>query len=740
MRSVATWFVLASLCVGCLKAEPQKVVDLAFSQVQHGCVPDLMQPGLAPVVIPADTAYGRLRGESALPRKGIRYATTAMGRSGNLDALRLGNAGDGLGPLSYRFETGKPFTLEMWVYVYKAATYFSGTVLIVPPGPIHARGFSLDFQRAKWSTDGWLEWRWGHGKGSDAYWHKGFAVEQWHQIVITQSSTMTALYIDGQLSDERVQSIPFSSDANELYLSKKITPPVWRKALDYKLDQLTIYNSALTADAVALSYQQGLPAKAYGQDREDRIKAIKLEIPKTTYGYFQVGEAIPVLLEGGDNADVLVVNDVRYDLPLKASVELTFKEPGFQQVELQLLSQGEVLKQVTYPIAISYYMGHSSRVGAAEMASQQPEVKALGMNLNRVVVDWSELEPRKKEYDWTRLDAVMKRSRELGAESILCFTGIPNWVELASGSKNVPADLLSYQKMWRLLTNRYSEVRNYEVWSVRTENSRLKGSPDEQLKDYAVLLKAASQVIRQESPGALILAGRVNTSNGIQTAAYLEQNAADLFDVFSVRQYTDAPARNYTKDAWSKQIVRATGKPVWNTAGGIRQFSRKSISRVEDATGTPRIEKGWPMPTVDEWTAATWLIQDVVMQLADGIQRVILESGPSNFEPSTSGTTGLPSPEGLALSVFNALVRADGVIERVTKAPAGLFVYRVERTDGKTGYILFTAGEVQRVAIGNTSPELKCFDAFGNNIPVDSGRVPVSAKPIYLINLKNLYN
>ena len=176
MRHTATMLAIVFACSLCA-AEPTKVVELDFSEAQAGCVPDRTAPGAPPAVAPTFSVYGRLRGQSAIAEAGKQYAAPALGRAGELNALRLGNGGQGLGAIGYRFQTGKPFALELWMYVYDVRKYFSGSVLVLPPGPVHRRGFSLGSQKAKWSRNGWLEWRWGKGVGSEVFWHKGFLPE-----------------------------------------------------------------------------------------------------------------------------------------------------------------------------------------------------------------------------------------------------------------------------------------------------------------------------------------------------------------------------------------------------------------------------------------------------------------------------------------------------------------------------------------------------------------------------------
>jgi len=611
-------------------------------------------------------------------------------------------------------------------------------MLVVLPGPVHGGGFSLNFQRSKWALNGWLEWRWGKGVGSEVFHHKGFALEQWHQIVITQSATTLTLYIDGELSDQRAHVIPFKKNSSGLYLGKLVTQPDWRRASDFKVDQLTLFDAALCAREVNAHYEAGQPRRDFTLEQERQIQSLRLEIPNATSGYFLTGQAIPVLLDERSEADELLVNGVAYSLPLETPVELSYDAPGFREIALVLRAQGKVLKQMKYPVAIIPFECSSSKVGVAEMATRQPEARALGINLNRVVVDWSELEPKKEAYDWTRLDAVMKRSQKLEAEAILCFTGMPRWLPLAEGSKNLPDDLARYRKMWRLLTNRYSNLRYFEVWNATNGSSRLKGTEAERFEDYYVLLQVASEVIREELPAANILAGRIEAGNGLKVAAYLESHALGLFDIFSARKFSTEPTQFYLKDAWSAKIVEATSQPVWNTASGVRQFARSTLLPAASAPELPQVKSGWPLPTVDEWTAATWLIQDLVIQFGDRVQRIILENGPMSYLPKNNATTGLPGIQGMALAVFTGLVGDSASFQRISSTPANLFAYRFESPAGKRGLILFTAGAAQTVALEPQASEAQCFDFLGNALAIESGQVRVTARPLYILNIQNI--
>jgi hypothetical protein len=719
----------AMLACGSIIAEPAKTVDLDFSNARTGCLQDKTSPERAPATVETLSVYGQLRGKSGLQESGETVATPALGRAGQLNALRFGNTDTPLKGIGHRFETGKPFAVETWLSIYDTRKYFNGAILNVLHG--YKVGFRLDFAKQKWAPDGWLNLVWGIKTGSDKIACKPFPPGQWHHLVIGYDGKTISLYVDGEPAGQKEAALTFSSKGGNLFVHNKW----YSKAtvVDFKLDYLSVYAAPLSAAEVKTHYEQGAPATAYPEEREAQLSQLKLRIPHETFGYFQVGQPIPVVIDPASEADELRVNGTSHALPLKQPVSLTFDKPGMQVIDLVLLAKGTLLKQATYPVAIVPYEMSSAKLGARELSTRQAECTALGMRLNRVVVDWAELEPNKQEYNWRRLDAVMDRNAELGTTAILCLTGLPRWVPLKDGSKNLPADLGLYRKIWQLLVNRYDDIRFVEVWNTDSPHYSFKGSVPDKLLDYTVLLKTAAEVVREDAPDAKILAGRIDLGDGLNIAAHLQKQAAEYYDIFSAKKHSVDPAASYAKSPWSAKIRKATSKPVWNTACGISQFARNTL--LPAAPGERKFKKNWPVPTVDEWTGASWQIQDLALQLADGIERVILETGPSEYGAYDSPSTGLPGPKGQALATFNGLIGQDATLARLPQTVPGVFAIRFENPAGPKGLILFTAGKTATVkAIGATSTA-KRVDLFGNEQSLDSSPLTIGPKPVYVLDV-----
>ena len=685
--------VLTVLLTAAFAAEAAELANLDFARQRDGVVPD-KDATKPPALVDTLTVYGRLRGLCAMPERGNLYAVPAMGRNGDLVALRLGSAGLPLRLRGCLFQTGRPFAVEAWVWLYggrkpgEEIRHYGG-MLLSGGANFYQHGLRVN-ATSRWAPNGWLGLHWYN----DHIPFGEFSPGKWHQLVVSHDGKVIALYVDGELVGQKDAAIDFSKAGDiaggELMVGGE-------GQLDFKIDQLTVYDDPLPAAAVKEHYVKGIPPQELPAGREERLAGLTLQIPHDSYGYFQVGQKIPVSASADSEANELLVDGVSQPLPF----ELNFAESGLREVELALADHGKILRRKTYPLAIVPFAVKSSRLGALELVSQRPELTALGVMLSRVVVSWRELEPNKQEYDWARLDSVMARNRKLGIETILCLTAVPAWAKL-------PQDMTAYTKLWRLLASRYDDVRLFEVWNSTNPHENITR------ENYLPLLRAAAETLRQEIPDAKILAGRIDISDGLANAAWLQKEASAWYDIFSARKYTGEPV----KDVWAAAVTKATTKPVWNTACGIRQA----------APGEPPRKTG-PMLTVDEETAAIGLVQDLALLFADGVERVVLDAGPSDYVPAGSAREGLPGKEGLALAVFNGLVGKDAKFGRLSGAPPGVVGVRFENPGGLRGLILFSTGGTVELNVAGA----RCLDLYGKSAaPVVTGR------PLYLLDVVTL--
>jgi len=232
-------------------------------------------------VIRTLSPYGRFRGASALTEPGKTYPRGALDRKGEWKALRFGNAKEYITVPGFKFEQGKPFTIETWIYIYASGPDFNG--FIMDGGFGYKTGFRLTCVRAKrWAPDGWITLTCGDGKTSKGISAKNGTVNAWHHVVITSTGDSLAFYVDGvPAKAERPELTP------EKFLFGKNTPLYFggspRGGTDLKTDFFATAGQAMSADEVKKRYEAG---KAVPNDAlEKQFAAVRMEIPKESHKF-----------------------------------------------------------------------------------------------------------------------------------------------------------------------------------------------------------------------------------------------------------------------------------------------------------------------------------------------------------------------------------------------------------------------------------------------------------------------
>jgi hypothetical protein len=81
---------------------------------------------------------------------------------------------------------------------------------------------------------------------------------QWHHIAATFNNGLAAMYIDGQLDNTKMLSVTsIMNDAQPLIIGGywEYCTPSFQNSLNGRIDDVRIYNRALTAEEIAMLYQ-----------------------------------------------------------------------------------------------------------------------------------------------------------------------------------------------------------------------------------------------------------------------------------------------------------------------------------------------------------------------------------------------------------------------------------------------------------------------------------------------------
>jgi hypothetical protein len=173
---------------------------------------------------------------------------------------------------------------------------------------------------------------------------------------------------------------------------------------------------------------------------------------------------------------------------------------------------------------------------------------------------WLEIETRRGVYDWSRLDQLINACEQAGSR-VYANIGCGNALYLPDPMGYSPLRDPKAEAAWRqylaAMVQRYrGRVQAYEVYNEANAHGR--GDPD--VRDpagYAAMVSAASQVVREHDPDALVLAG-ATAGLAEKWAAQVVGLAGGDFDVWVYHHYRTMPEG--VQDDWL-EVQNAPDRP-----------------------------------------------------------------------------------------------------------------------------------------------------------------------------------
>jgi hypothetical protein len=153
-------------------------------------------------------------------------------------------------------------------------------------------------------------------------------------------------------------------------------------------------------------------------------------------------------------------------------------------------------------------------------------VKLAGFGWVKHQVEWTAVEPRQGQYDWSELDRIIATDANAGVNVMLSVQHAPEFYRSAS-SGLMPADPSNYQRLMQAMASRYAgKVKVYELWNEQNL-AREAGAANIDPTTYLPLLKAGYAGTKAGDPSAQVLLGALSptgaTIPGVSTddLAYL---------------------------------------------------------------------------------------------------------------------------------------------------------------------------------------------------------------------------
>ncbi|WP_433383068.1 helix-turn-helix domain-containing protein [Actinoplanes sp. CA-142083] len=123
---------------------------------------------------------------------------------------------------------------------------------------------------------------------------------------------------------------------------------------------------------------------------------------------------------------------------------------------------------------------------------------------------WSQVEPRRRAYDWRTLDGLVAGARKAGLPALYVFGGTPSWaapggalsVYPEGARSSPPDDLADWDAYVRAVAGRYrGRIEAYELWVLANDKRMYTGSPE----TMVAMTRRASDIIRAADPMATVV-------------------------------------------------------------------------------------------------------------------------------------------------------------------------------------------------------------------------------------------
>jgi hypothetical protein len=225
-------------------------------------------------------------------------------------------------------------------------------------------------------------------------------------------------------------------------------------------------------------------------------------------------------------------------------------------------------------------------------------------------VRWYDLEPRKDEFNFARLDKYVALAEQKHVKVLLPLFGTPSWASARPaeiergnppGSAAEPADMADWRNFIRAVATRYKgQVEAYEIWNEPNLKMFWTGS----VEQLVSMSREAFQIIKSVDPAAIVVLPSCTTESGPKYLdEFLKHGGGQYGDIIGYHFYVHAmpPETMLDVAARVKDILRANqvDKPVWNT------------------------ESGWdePKPFPSDELAAAYVSRALILAWAAGVGR-----------------------------------------------------------------------------------------------------------------------
>lgn len=219
--------------------------------------------------------------------------------------------------------------------------------------------------------------------------------------------------------------------------------------------------------------------------------------------------------------------------------------------QVQTDSQGYF--RMAFAIGDDYFDGKDSR---SRVRRHLQIAREVGVDYLRCAFSWNGIEPERGKYNFAFWDMLVDEAQKAGVQIIPYVAYTPEWAALSPDNfwQQPPRDPEQFRELMNVLASRYrGKIKSWELWNEPDLKEYWQGN----VAEFAQLVKAGAEGVRQGDPDAVIVLGGMSRGPGdFFTALMNDYQIYRWVDVIALHGYPESWDEERVEDVYGRRIPK----------------------------------------------------------------------------------------------------------------------------------------------------------------------------------------
>ncbi|MBI4173447.1 MAG: hypothetical protein HY519_01890, partial [Candidatus Aenigmarchaeota archaeon] len=138
----------------------------------------------------------------------------------------------------------------------------------------------------------------GNGASSQAFSTSAFTKNRWHHVAVVANQSDVSIYVNGVLNTSATLTVTPATNAQSLTIGAKASAAGMQNFFNGSVDEIRIYNRALTATEVRQAANQSFKSTDFGSDKGNWLAGINVTDSRANSGFAVIAFAVPLVSIG----------------------------------------------------------------------------------------------------------------------------------------------------------------------------------------------------------------------------------------------------------------------------------------------------------------------------------------------------------------------------------------------------------------------------------------------------------